>query len=154
MGRRLLHKRLSSVIPSSDFALSLKTLVSSDFTIASRSYRNQTKDRLQGGASILTYTRRAHFQGIVFQPKFLNRVKDLLENSKTGYDYPFKNNKLLFPVVFWKFNSKQDIEMPMFFLNRLWKILRKWASSRHVTFGGWREGERCFRLECNDLELR
>ena len=30
----------------------------------------------------------------------------------------------LFPVILWKFNSKQDFEMPMFFLNRLWRFLK------------------------------
>ena len=49
-----------------------------------------------GGTSILTYTGRAVFQGIIFQHKFLNRVRKLIKNSETGYDYLFKNNRLLF----------------------------------------------------------
>ena len=34
-----------------------------------------------GGTSILTYTGCAGFQGINYQPKFLNRVQKLIKNS-------------------------------------------------------------------------
>ena len=56
-------------------------------------------------------------------------------NSETGYDYLFKNNRLLFsrtidycfPYCFGIFCNliipKQGIEMPIFFLNGLWRFL-------------------------------
>ena len=43
-----------------------------------------------GDTSIQTFTGRAVFQGIIFQHK------KLIRNSETGYDYLFKNNRLLF----------------------------------------------------------
>ena len=36
------------------------------------------------------------FSGYAFQHKFLNGVLKLIRNSETGYDYLFKNKRLLF----------------------------------------------------------
>ena len=36
------------------------------------------------------------FHGIIFQHKFLNGVWKLIRNSETGYEYLFKNKRLLF----------------------------------------------------------
>ena len=81
-----------------------------------------------GGTSTYTYTGRAVFQGIIFQHKFLNRVWKLIRNSETGYDYLFKNNRLLFSLLFWNFCNviipKQGTEMHIFFLNGLWRFLK------------------------------
>ena len=75
---------------------------------------------------------RAVFQGIIFQHKFLNGVRKLIRNSETGYDYLFKNKRLLFQerwaIVFLLFCNlkipKQGIKMQIFFLNRLWRLLK------------------------------
>ena len=81
---------------------------------------------------------RAVFQGITFQHKFLNRVWKLIRNSETGYDYLFKNNMLLFPLllsycsVIWKFRNRAS--KCKFFSKRVVKILKKWAPPRQVTF--------------------
>ena len=86
------------------------------------------------------------FQDIIFQHKFLNRIWELIKNSDTGYDYLFKNNRLLFsrtidycfPYWFWNFCkliiAKQGIKMQIF-PERVMEILDwKWASPRQVTF--------------------
>ena len=68
--------------------------------------------------------------------KFLNGVWKLIRNSETGYDYLFKNNRLLFsrtidycfPIVYVMFCNliipKQGIEMQILFLNGLWRFLK------------------------------
>ena len=60
----------------------------------------------------------------------------MIRNSKTGYDYLLKNNRLLFsrtidycfPYCFGIFRNliipKQGIEMQIFFLNGLWRFLK------------------------------
>ena len=69
------------------------------------------------------------FQGIIFQHKFPNGIWKLIRNSETGYDYLFKNNRLLFPrTISHCFCNliipKQGIEMQIFFLNGLWRFLK------------------------------
>ena len=72
---------------------------------------------------------RVVFQGIIFQHKCLNLVWKLIRNSEMGYYYLFKNNRLLFLLLFSLLFCnleipKQGIEMQLFFLNGLWKFLK------------------------------
>ena len=50
----------------------------------------------RGGHFHINLTGRAVFQGIHFQHKFVNGGMKLIRNSETGYDYLFKNKRLLF----------------------------------------------------------
>ena len=79
---------------------------------------------------------RAVFQGIIFQHKLLNGVWKFIRNSWTGYDYLFKNNRLLFsrtidycfPYCFWHFlwsnNPETGYRNAIFLPNGLWRFLK------------------------------
>ena len=79
MNRRLVDKGLLSVILPDIFALSLNALVSSDLL----EYHDGIKIRLTADFRGLPYEHDV----FLFQPKFLKRVQQLLENSEAGYDH-------------------------------------------------------------------
>ena len=76
MNRRLVDKGVLSVILPDIFALSLNALVSSE-------YHDGIKIRLTADFRGLPYEHDV----FLFQPKFLKRVQQLLENSEAGYDH-------------------------------------------------------------------
>ena len=60
---------------------------------------NDSDARGRGHFHINLY-RTCRFSGYHFQHKFQNGVGKLIRNSETGYDYLFKNNRLLFSLLF------------------------------------------------------